>query len=115
MLSFFQFSKYAWLLVLCQMLLGCHGDSHSKKTGKSVKSSQSSKPLKNTSANKEGWIYLFDGNDISKWRGINLDSFPEDGWEIKDRTLMITAEDGKESKNGGDIITKQQFENFILD
>jgi hypothetical protein len=53
-----------------------------------------------------GWKMLFDGKDASPWwRGYKKDSLP-DKWIAEDGALV--------RKGGGDIITKEQFENFEL-
>ena len=67
------------------------------------------------SAGKEEWKLLFDGKTTAGWRGINQEAFPGEGWEVADGMLMVNATDGKESGNGGDIITTEQYSDFILD
>jgi Domain of Unknown Function (DUF1080) len=53
-----------------------------------------------------GWKLLFDGRDASAhWRGYKKDN-TSDKWVAKDGALVLTG------KGGGDIITKDQFENF---
>lgn len=64
---------------------------------------------------KEGWELLFDGKSTGKWRGINQKSFPTSGWKVENGELVACAVGGAESGNGGDIITKKQYGNFILD
>lgn len=64
---------------------------------------------------EEEWRLLFDGETTAGWRGINQETFPNEGWQIKDGQLMVNATDGKESGNGGDIITIEQFGDFVLD
>lgn len=59
---------------------------------------------------KEGWKLLFDGKTTDGWRSYNGDSFPDGGWVIEDGTL--TFKPGQEG--GGDIITTEKYENFIL-
>lgn len=61
------------------------------------------------------WTMLFDGKTTAGWRGINLETFPAEGWEVKDGMLISTALDGKESGNGGDIITVEEYGDFILE
>jgi Domain of Unknown Function (DUF1080) len=62
-----------------------------------------------TSAEREGgWKLLFDGKDASgHWRGYKSDNIP-DKWVVKDGSLVLTG------KGGGDIVTKDEFENFEL-
>ena len=63
---------------------------------------------------KEGWTLLFDGRTTKKWRGINQKSFPTSGWKVENGELITCAEGGAESVKGGDIVTKRQYGNFIL-
>ncbi len=56
---------------------------------------------------KLGWKSLFDGNDISQWKGYNTDGFPSGRWAAKDGNLVIAKSDGVTKNN--DIITKEQF------
>jgi hypothetical protein len=54
-----------------------------------------------------GWQLLFDGATTAGWRGYNADSFPAQGWEIRDGSL-VTVE------GGGDIVTEEEFGDFEL-
>ncbi len=74
--------------------------------------------LKNTLTEreiKEGWQLLWDGETTKGWRGAKLDGFPENGWIINDGELIVEENEGNESTNGGDIVTIEKFENFILE
>jgi hypothetical protein len=64
---------------------------------------------------EDGWKLLFDGETTSGWRGINQESFPSAGWKIENEILMVNATDGEESGNGGDIITTEQYSNFVFE
>ena len=63
---------------------------------------------------KEGWTLLFDGKSAGQWRGVNQPAFPEKGWKIENGELIANAKGGAESGNGGDVITKKQYGNFML-
>jgi sugar phosphate isomerase/epimerase len=63
---------------------------------------------------KEGWKLLFNGKNTNLWRGINTTQFPSSGWKIENNELIAFAHGGAESDNGGDIITKKQYGEFIL-
>lgn len=54
----------------------------------------------------EGWSLLFDGQTTDAWRGFNKDHMPE-GWSIIDESIVRTG-------SGGDIITREQFDDFEL-
>jgi len=73
-------------------------------------------PLNSLSAQekKEGWELLFNGKSTENWRGINQKSFPSTGWKVENGDLIACVEGGAESGNGGDIITKKKYGNFIL-
>ena len=45
------------------------------------------------------------------WQGYKQKTFPEKGWQVKDGLLMV-GRSGTEEGFGGDIITKEQYENF---
>lgn len=62
----------------------------------------------------EGWKLLWDGKTTQGWRGAKLDAFPEYGWKIDGDELVVEAGNGGESTNGGDIVTVEQYSNFIL-
>lgn len=54
-----------------------------------------------------GWKLLFDGKDAAaNFRGYKKDKLP-DAWVVKDGAIV-------REKSGGDIITKDEYENFEL-
>jgi len=55
------------------------------------------------------WTVLFDGTSTDAWRGFKSDAFPAQGWVIEDGALKHVAGAG-----GGDIITREQFQDFEL-
>lgn len=64
---------------------------------------------------KEGWKLLFDGESTDQWRGYGKQEFPK-GWTIEDGALKCIGSGRGEAgaRDGGDIITKDQFQNFEL-
>jgi len=62
-----------------------------------------------------GWKLLWDGKTTEGWRGAKLTEFPQKGWHIDNGVLTVEKAKGEESGNGGDIITKKVYENFILE
>ncbi len=58
----------------------------------------------------DGWRYLFDGKSTDNWRGYRKQMFPSTGWKVEDGCLKKI-----EGQRGGDIITKEQFDNFELE
>lgn len=63
---------------------------------------------------KAGWKLLFDGKTTNGWRGAYKDAFPTQGWKIENGELVVVKSNGAESRNGGDIITTEQYDNFEL-
>lgn len=63
---------------------------------------------------KNGWKLLFDGKTTSGWKGAYKPAFPEKGWEVKEGELRVLGSDGKESTNGGDIVTIDQYSAFDI-
>jgi hypothetical protein len=64
---------------------------------------------------ENNWVSLFDGKSVEQWRGIKLKHFPRKGWKIENGELIVEAADGAESGNGGDIVTRDQYESFIFE
>jgi hypothetical protein len=63
--------------------------------------------------NKErdsNWEFLFDGRNADAWRGFKMDSMPG-GWVVRNDELVTLGHGGD---LGGDIITREQFEDFEL-
>ncbi len=57
---------------------------------------------------RAGWKLLFDGRTLDGWRGFRKDA-PTDGWAVEDGCITL-------AKSGaGDLITEEQFENFMLE
>jgi hypothetical protein len=61
---------------------------------------------------REGWQLLFDGKTTTGWRSAKGPVFPTHGWQVADGMLTTLAADGKESANGGDIITTDTYAAF---
>jgi len=54
----------------------------------------------------QGWRLLFDGQQITEWRGFRKEGVPT-GWQVVDAAITRTGE-------GGDLITVDQFADFEL-
>ncbi|MDR1581674.1 MAG: DUF1080 domain-containing protein [Prevotellaceae bacterium] len=63
---------------------------------------------------KDGWKLLWDGKTTNGWKGAKINTFPEKGWTIDNGLLKVLKNDGRESTNGGDIVTIKKYKNFIL-
>ncbi|MDX1641686.1 MAG: DUF1080 domain-containing protein [Balneolaceae bacterium] len=67
------------------------------------------------SEKRHGWRLLWDGKTTNGWRQANSDHFPEQGWIIEDETLIVLESGGRESRYAGDIVTEQEFSDFIFE
>ena len=63
---------------------------------------------------RNGISFLFDGKDVSQWRGAYKENLPTKGWKVENGELTVLPSDGGESTNGGDIVTKKQYSAFAL-
>ncbi len=57
---------------------------------------------------------LWDGKTTDGWRGAGKEDFPSGAWYVKDGTLNVHKGQGAESRNGGDIVTREEFSAFDL-
>lgn len=63
---------------------------------------------------QDGNRLLFDGKTSNGWRSARGNEFPKKGWQIQNGVITVLPAQGKESANGGDIITKEQFSAYDL-
>ena len=84
------------VLFACQMSFGQQNESSHNNTLTDQEKS-------------DNWILLFDGKTTNGWRNFKQNSIS--GWEVQQGNLVGL---GKGGDLGGDIITKQQFEDFEL-
>ncbi|MBX2816910.1 MAG: DUF1080 domain-containing protein [Saprospiraceae bacterium] len=63
---------------------------------------------------QEGWKLLFDGKSMNQWRNFQSESTGQ-SWKVDDGSIVLVTAitDGKSRAiDGGDIITKEAYENF---
>ncbi len=68
-----------------------------------------------TTLKKDSWKSLFDGKTTSGWHTYGKDSIGK-AWRADDGVLHLDAskKDDWQTKDGGDIVTNDEFENFDL-
>ena len=103
------------LWIIC-LLLACQSTTNQEQEN-SNENNEETVPqyAHNTLSDEEkaaGWELLFDGKTVDKWKSYNKEGFPEKGWKVEDGMLIVEKSGGEESGNGGDIVTKDKFENF---
>ena len=68
------------------------------------------KVVNESSTSDEQWKPLFKtAKDTINWQGIRTLPFPNEGWQIKKKELILLS-----GRRGGDIITKKKYDNFEL-
>lgn len=60
-------------------------------------------------AQKSKWITLFNGGSTDKFRGYNMQTFPDQAWKVEDGALVTQT-----GVPNIDLVTKQPFKNFEL-
>ena len=64
-------------------------------------------------ADKDGFITLFDGKTLAGWRGYGKDEAPK-SWNVEDGAIHLTGSGTGEAQmeGGGDLIFAHKFKNF---
>jgi cytochrome c len=94
-------------------LVACNKPSTESASEEEVK-----EPKPNTLTDQEkeaGWKLLFDGKTKNSWKGFNV-AEPGTAWKVEDGTLHLDAsqKEGNKIVGGGDLITRDEFENYEL-
>ena len=61
---------------------------------------------------KEGWKLLWNGKNLDGWVNAKDGVQPQKGWTIQDNELIANLPG---NPGGGDIVTKKEYKNFILE
>lgn len=109
MRSINSYLKVIWFTAGASAMIAC--DSNRATVANEEEKPLAVESTDNTLTNQEkqeGWVLLFDGQDIeSSWRGFNKQSVPQ-GWEVENGTIAFKGD------GDGDLMTKEQYENFEL-
>jgi hypothetical protein len=84
------------------LLISCNAGSHEEKTD------EATTPVADT-----GWVSLFDGKTTAGWHSYGKSTIGS-AWKVADGVLYLdtTQKDGWQIKDGGDIVTNDEYENF---
>lgn len=99
------------LALVAVLAVGCspeESESASETAGAdTVVGAEAAGPNTLTAAEQsEGWIALFDGDDLDQWRGYQRDT-PPASWQPQDSVLAFVAVEDR-----GDLVTREQFGDF---
>ena len=103
--------KLLMIATASALILSCN--SQNSGTNSTDMKTDSTQPSQTTPPN-DGWISLFDGKTTASWHKYGGGSVGS-GWKIQDGTLFLDTTvmvNGK--RDGGDIVTEEEFENFDL-
>ncbi len=106
--------KNSFPLLLLLLILSCQSNTSNEQ---STQEETPTPPTPNALTDEEkraGWELLFDGKTTDKWRGYNHETLPTLGWKVTDGTIAVEKSGTEEEGFGGDIITKDKYENFEL-
>jgi hypothetical protein len=63
---------------------------------------------------QNGWKLLFNGKTSDGWRGAFKTGFPDHGWRIDSGMITVLKANGEQGKNGGDVVTLNEYSAFDL-
>ena len=101
--------KYIFqILAICclYLLFSCQQD---KSTATKTVTSTPTTTAPEVKKEKGEWTVLFDGISGAHWRKYGTNHFPDSGWTVNQGALVLMPKSG-----GGDIITKEKYQNFDL-
>jgi len=100
--------KLSILAMMILILAACGGKNTEKQSDEEQTQAEAVTTSANTEATEGEWEVLFDGSSLDKWRGFKKEAADVNGWRIEEGTLTTDGD-------GGDLITKEQYDNFILE
>ncbi|MEO5991707.1 MAG: DUF1080 domain-containing protein [Ferruginibacter sp.] len=69
---------------------------------------------------QDGWKLLFDGKSFNGWQGVGKKEIQKDNWKIENGNIrklnneQVEILSGKQSLNGGDLMTIKTYNNYEL-
>lgn len=109
--------KLLILLVLHTAILACNNSASENKKKESNQKNETaiSLPVLTDAQVAEGWQLLFDGKTTSGWHKYGGKPVGS-AWKIANGTFYLdtTEKENWQIKDGGDIITDEEFENYHL-
>lgn len=97
-----------YLILFMMMITSCNQETKTKVDDTKISEVPEMNILSDDEKN-EGWILLFDGETTKGWRNFNQEIIS--GWEVTDGSLIGLGLGGD---IGGDIVSVNEYENFIL-
>lgn len=104
--------------VAISTMVSCNNSSEAEKKDADTSQTKTETPMNNSLTEQqktEGWQLLFDGQSTKGWHkygGAPVGS----AWKVADGTLYLdsTIKENWQIKDGGDIVSDEEFDNFHL-
>jgi hypothetical protein len=99
------------LMIACSsiVIISCNSQNDKSKSG--TMQNDSTKTLQ---TNNDGWISLFDGTTTKGWHKYGGGAVGS-GWKVQEGSIFLdTTVEVNGKRDGGDIVTDEEFENFDL-
>ena len=105
-----------FVLGLMLMTVACGDSSTAATTDMEPAAAPDNLPTTDETMTEDGWVVLFNGDDLSGWHGYGQDTIGK-AWKVEDGAIYldVTDKDGWQSNNGGDIITDRAYDNYELE
>ena len=99
------------LMIACSSIVIISCNSQNDKSNTEAMQNDSTKT---SQTNNDGWISLFDGTTTKGWHKYGGGAVGS-GWKIQDGSIFLdTTVEVNGKRDGGDIVTDEEFENFDL-
>jgi hypothetical protein len=99
------------LMIVCSSIVIISCNSQNDKSNSETMQNDSTKM---SQTNNDGWISLFDGTTTKGWHKYGGGAVGS-GWKIQDGSIFLdTTVEVNGKRDGGDIVTDEEFENFDL-
>lgn len=96
------------LTIFVVMVTSCNQETKTK-TDNTTSIEEPTMNILSATEESEGWQLLFDGETLDGWRNFNQEVIS--GWEVSEESLVGLGLGGD---IGGDIVSVNKYENFIL-
>jgi hypothetical protein len=104
------------MLSVAGLINACNNEGTTGKTADTTATTMNTEtPLLTETETAEGWVSLFDGKTTKGWHKYG--GFPVgSAWKVEDGALHLDAnqKDNWQIKDGGDIVSDEEYENFHL-
>jgi hypothetical protein len=93
--------KLNLLIISMAFLLACTGNQQNNQKQAEIVEEQAE--------NNEDWVVLSEGDVATNWRGVNMTTFLDSGWQVENGVMKVL-----EGKPGDNIITREMYADFEL-